>query len=100
MIADGFLREVEGAARETSRGRPPVALEVVPEALRVVGVKLSDETHTAVLTDLAGNLLARLYLHTNNWISLVEKYHELINSGHYLSIDFGFNTQLQEKYDC
>ena len=58
LIADGFLREVEGAARETSRGRPPVSLEVVPEALRVVGVKLSDETHTAVLTDLAGNQLA------------------------------------------
>ena len=65
LIADGFLREVEGAARETSRGRPPVALEVVPEALRVVGVKLSDETHTAVLTDLAGNLLASAALGSN-----------------------------------
>jgi len=65
LISDGFLREVEGAARETSRGRPPVALEVVPEALRVVGVKLSDETHTAVLTDLAGNLLASAALGSN-----------------------------------
>jgi len=65
LISDGFLREVEGAARETSRGRPPVALEVVPGALRVVGVKLSDETHTAILTDLAGNLLASAALASN-----------------------------------
>ena len=65
LIADGFLREVEGAARETSRGRPPVALEVVPEALRVVGVNLSDETHTAVLSDLAGNILASAALGSN-----------------------------------
>ena len=65
LIADGFLREVDGATRETSRGRPPVALELVPEALRVVGVKFSDERHTAVLTDLGGNLLADAALKTN-----------------------------------
>ena len=66
LIADGFLREVEGVTRdEFSRGRPPVALELVPEALRVVGIKLSDERHTAVLTDLGGNLLASAALKTN-----------------------------------
>ncbi|MDB9892306.1 ROK family protein [Amylibacter sp.] len=58
LISDGFLREVEEASRETSRGRPPVALELVPNALYVIGVKLSDELHTATLTDFGGNALA------------------------------------------
>jgi len=58
LIARGMLREVEGLAREHGRGRPPVALEVVPDYKHVIGIKLSDETHTAVLTDFAGNVLA------------------------------------------
>ena len=58
LIADGFLREVGSVTREAIRGRPPVALELVPEALHVIGVKLSDERHTAVLTDFGGSLLA------------------------------------------
>ncbi|MDA8800465.1 ROK family protein, partial [Amylibacter sp.] len=58
LITDGFLREVEETSRETSRGRPPVALELVPDALYVIGVKLSDELHTATLTDFGGNALA------------------------------------------
>ncbi len=58
LIAAGFLREVEDAPRESGRGRPPVALEVVPDAHLVVGIKLSDMVHTAVLTDFAGNVLA------------------------------------------
>ena len=58
LITDGFLREVEETLRETSRGRPPVALELVPDALYVIGVKLSDELHTATLTDFGGNALA------------------------------------------
>jgi len=58
LISDGFLREVEETSRETSRGRPPVALELVPDALYVIGVKLSDELHTATLTDFGGNALA------------------------------------------
>ena len=66
LITDGFLREVdEGLEREASRGRPPVALELVPEALHVVGVKLSDENHTAVLTDFGGNVIARTAQKTN-----------------------------------
>jgi len=52
LISDGFLREVEEISREISRGRPPVALELVPDALYVIGVKLSDEVHTATLTVL------------------------------------------------
>ena len=58
LISDGFLREVEEISREISRGRPPVALELVPDALYVIGVKLSDEVHTANLTDFVGNELA------------------------------------------
>lgn len=57
LIAAGLLREVEGLPRETGRGRPPVALEVVPEARHVIGIKLSDEVHSAVLTDFAGHIL-------------------------------------------
>jgi predicted NBD/HSP70 family sugar kinase len=58
LILDGFLREVGSITRKTVRGRPPVALELVPEALHVIGVKLSDERHTAVLTDFGGSVLA------------------------------------------
>ncbi|MEM8536716.1 MAG: ROK family protein [Pseudomonadota bacterium] len=64
LIAAGFLREVEGAARESGRGRPPVALEVVPEAHHVIGIKLSDEAHSAVLADFAGNMIAQATLAT------------------------------------
>ena len=65
LISDGFLREVEEISREISRGRPPVALELVPDALYVIGVKLSDEVHTATLTDFGGNALASASQITN-----------------------------------
>ena len=58
LIAANMLREVEGPMRDGNRGRPPVALEVVPEGRRVIGIKVSDERHSAVLTDFAGNMLA------------------------------------------
>jgi len=58
LISSGLLREVEGLPRETGRGRPPVALEVVPEARHVIGIKLSDETHSAVMANFAGQILA------------------------------------------
>ena len=67
LIAMDLLREVADAPRESraeGRGRPPVALEVVPEARRVIGVKLSDERHSAVLTDFAGGILAEATLPT------------------------------------
>jgi predicted NBD/HSP70 family sugar kinase len=64
LIAAGLLREVEGLPRETGRGRPPVALEVVPEACHVIGIKLSDEVHTAVLTDCSGQMVADTSLPT------------------------------------
>ncbi|MFT6943619.1 MAG: putative NBD/HSP70 family sugar kinase [Yoonia sp.] len=58
LISAGLLREVEGLPREAGRGRPPVALEVVPEARHVIGIKLSDGTHSAVLSDFAGHVVA------------------------------------------
>lgn len=54
LIAGGFLREVEGLQRESGRGRPPVALEVVPDRTHVIGIKLADERHSAVLSNFAG----------------------------------------------
>ncbi len=62
LIASGILREVaepkEVSSRELGRGRPRVALEVVPEAAFVIGIKLSFKTHSAVLCDFAGNVVA------------------------------------------
>lgn len=61
LIASGILRETNEspreAGRENGRGRPPVALEVVREAAYVVGIKLSFERHSAVLSDFAGNVV-------------------------------------------
>ncbi len=66
LIGAGMLREVESAPRDATsgRGRPPVALEVVPECHLVIGIKLSDEVHSAVLTDFAGNMVADASLPT------------------------------------
>lgn len=62
LIAAGFLREVVGTPREQGRGRPPVALAVVPEAAHVIGIKLSYKSHTAVLTNFAGEMIADISL--------------------------------------
>ncbi|EAR50192.1 xylose operon repressor [Oceanicola granulosus HTCC2516] len=61
LIAGGFLREVEDQPRESGRGRPPVALEVVPTRAHVIGVKLTDERLSAVLTDFAGTHLCEAH---------------------------------------
>ncbi|WP_375255177.1 ROK family protein [Yoonia sp.] len=60
LIASGILREVDTPAREDyGRGRPPVALEVVPQAAYVIGIKLAFQRHSAVLSDFAGNVVAQ-----------------------------------------
>ncbi|MEY1555880.1 ROK family protein [Yoonia sp. R2331] len=64
LITAGFLQEVVEKPRETGRGRPPVALSVVSGAGHVIGIKLSDERHSAVLTDFAGNTVADATLST------------------------------------
>lgn len=58
LIEAGFLTEIAAPARETGRGRPPVALAVVPAARYVLGLRLSDEMHTVSLSDFSGTELA------------------------------------------
>ena len=58
LIEAGFLHEIHITAREPGRGRPPVALAVVPEARHVLGVRLSDETHSISLSDFSGRELS------------------------------------------
>ena len=68
LIAEGFLRETdaaeptEGDSPRSGRGRPPVALQVAAEAHHVIGIKLGDLKHTAVLSDFAGRHIADLAL--------------------------------------
>lgn len=58
LIQQGLVREVAQTPREQGRGRPPVALEIVPQAGYVIGIKLGHERHTALLSDFAGIALA------------------------------------------
>lgn len=66
LIASGVLREVEveGTRREQGRGRPPVALEVVPNSAYVIGIKLGFKRHSAVLSNFAGNVITSATLHS------------------------------------
>ena len=60
LIDEGFIQESSAPRRDadSSRGRPPVALGVRPEAGYVAGIKLSDQAHAAVILDFAGNRVA------------------------------------------
>jgi predicted NBD/HSP70 family sugar kinase len=60
LIEAGLLEEVATPkeADGALRGRPAVQLGVRTAAYRVVGMKLSDREHTAVIVDFAGNLIA------------------------------------------
>lgn len=59
LIEMGLIEEVASArAGETGRGRPAVSLRVRGDAHCVVGMKLSDREHTAVVVDFAGTMLA------------------------------------------
>ncbi|MDE3028155.1 MAG: ROK family protein, partial [Paracoccaceae bacterium] len=59
LIDAGLIEEIAAPRdSETGRGRPAVALGVRAEAHRVVGMKLSDREHTAVIVDFAGKLIA------------------------------------------
>lgn len=59
LIEAGVLEEVQTLREgEGGRGRPAVALGVRPNTRPVVGMKLSDREHTAVLVDFAGNMIA------------------------------------------
>ncbi len=62
LLGNGLLREIEVPQKPGSRGRPPVALAVRPEAAYVVGIKLSDLVHTGVIVDFAGRPVAEARL--------------------------------------
>jgi predicted NBD/HSP70 family sugar kinase len=53
-----MLQEAPDATRTITRGRPPVALSVRPDAGYVVGIKLARNKHTALLVDAAGQPMA------------------------------------------
>ncbi len=61
LIAAGLIHEIETPHPSGSpRGRPPVALSVEPTARHVVGMKLGDFSHSAVLVDFGGTPLAQI----------------------------------------
>jgi predicted NBD/HSP70 family sugar kinase len=60
LISAGYLEEVETPHDGAARGRPPVALRIVPGSRYVVGMKLGDFIHSAVVVDIAGNLIAQI----------------------------------------
>ncbi|MFD0979332.1 ROK family transcriptional regulator [Tropicimonas aquimaris] len=62
LLGAGLLQEVEVPRDPSSRGRPPVALEVRPEAGYVAGIKLSDLVHTGVIVDFSGRPVAEASL--------------------------------------
>ncbi len=59
LIEAGLIEEVATSREgDQGRGRPAVALGVRADAHRVVGLKVSDQNLSAVITDFAGNHLA------------------------------------------
>ena len=63
LIEAGLLEEVHDRRDgEPARGRPAVALQVRAGAHHVMGLKLSDLQHTAVIADLSGKVLTSAVL--------------------------------------
>ncbi|MEP5759521.1 MAG: ROK family transcriptional regulator [Litoreibacter sp.] len=60
LLGAGLLQEVETPHDGAVRGRPPVALSIAPGARYVVGMKMGDFTHSAVIIDLAGSQVAEI----------------------------------------
>jgi predicted NBD/HSP70 family sugar kinase len=58
LLAAGILEESE-AVRTPGRGRSSLPLDVVPGRYRFIGVKLTEESVYAVITDLRANVLER-----------------------------------------
>ncbi|KKK71528.1 hypothetical protein LCGC14_2913010, partial [marine sediment metagenome] len=58
LIGAGYLHEAPAPRDgDSTRGRPPVALAVRPDAGFVAGIKFAPARHTAVIHDFAGNEL-------------------------------------------
>ncbi|MEM6408836.1 MAG: ROK family protein [Pseudomonadota bacterium] len=62
LIAANLLEETEPAHDASARGRPPVALQVRSGAGHVVGLKLGDFQHSAVLLDYSGEQICEVSL--------------------------------------
>ncbi|MBV0912020.1 ROK family protein [Rhodobacteraceae bacterium ASV31] len=64
LIEKGLILEVDTPRRDGdgTRGRPPVALGVRPAAGHVAGLKLSDQSHSAIICDFAGTVIAEAHL--------------------------------------
>ena len=60
LIELGLLEEISAprGSGDSGRGRPPVALGVRAPAHLVAGIKMSDQSQTAVILDFAGNQIA------------------------------------------
>ncbi|MDV7142914.1 ROK family protein [Tropicimonas sp. TH_r6] len=72
LLGAGLLSEVEAPREPGGRGRPPVALAVRPEAGFVVGIKLSDQTHSGVIIDFAGRTVVEASLNRPSLRSEIE----------------------------
>ncbi len=62
LIRQGLLVERDAATGDRARGRPPVALQVRPEAAYVAGLKLGADEHSGVIVDFAGTQIAAVTL--------------------------------------
>lgn len=85
LIDMGFVQEeqIETEQGEASRGRPPIALAVRPQAHLVAGLKLSDREHTAAIYDFAGQQLAFATLPSDGDLStkaVLRTTHDLVQS--------------------
>ncbi|MEM9221853.1 MAG: ROK family transcriptional regulator [Pseudomonadota bacterium] len=71
LIELGLIEE-RASTRDPTRGRPPVDLTLTPDAAAVVGIKLSDDFHTAVILNFAGQMLGEAALATNAHLQSVD----------------------------
>ncbi|MEM9317501.1 MAG: ROK family protein [Pseudomonadota bacterium] len=62
LIDRGLVVEKDRPVRQGQRGRPPTALALVPTAAYVIGLKLAEFRHSAVLMDFAGRVVAEAAL--------------------------------------
>ena len=84
LIAAGLVVEAAATPHEASaRGRPPVALRIAPEAGYVVGIKLGDFSHSGVVVNFAGAVVAQVELAAKSQIhepdALVDEAAELLD---------------------
>lgn len=64
LIQSGYLEEIDDQPRDFGRGRPPVALRVSGGRRCVIGIKVADTRHSAVLMDFSGRMVADAALPT------------------------------------